>query len=61
MKQKPIIRHCNNCQWYKENYYPELTGTCMVKYVPCFDARAKALFCRFYTKKEDGNGNEADI
>lgn len=52
MADKPIIRHCRNCQWYIGPYLPGLTGDCDVKYEQCFNPRRKALFCRFYKKKE---------
>lgn len=45
---KPIIRHCENCQWY------ECTPCydCTVLYRNIWFQRLKALLCRFYTKKE---------
>lgn len=47
---KPIIRHCRNCQWGKENIWGNID--CTVKYTSIYEERLCALFCRFYKKKE---------
>ena len=49
---KPIIRHCYNCKWYRK---PILgTEQCIVRYryYDCQKGRLRALTCRFYKKKE---------
>lgn len=49
MSEKPIIRHCKNCEWYK---YKLLVEQCEVKYQYINNGRIKALFCRFYKQKD---------
>ena len=51
--QKPIIRHCKNCQWHKPSW---MLIDCTVKYNKISFPRLRALFCRYFTKKE----SEAD-
>ena len=50
---KPIIRHCKNCKWYECT----LVYDCSVRYTNILYKRLRALFCRFYEKKEVA-GNE---
>lgn len=54
MDEKPIIRHCRNCEWCC--YRNGLRGAidCEVKYktVHDFEQRITALFCRHYKQKE---------
>lgn len=49
---KPMIRHCYNCKWYRK---PSLgTEKCAVRY-RYYDyqkARLRALTCMFYKQKE---------
>ena len=48
---KPIIRHCKNCEWCKE--YKWLSHIdCTVTYKTVWKTRLKALFCRYYKEKE---------
>lgn len=47
--RKPIIRHCKNCKYCGERFAYEY---CTVKYQTIDFGRPKALFCRFYKKKE---------
>jgi hypothetical protein len=55
MEDKPIIRHCLNCKWCDKA--PISEGYCTVKYRFFDFGRLKALFCRFYKKKDNENGN----
>lgn len=47
MSDKPIIRHCNNCQYCKKWDY------CDVKYTPILMPRLSAIFCRFYKARKE--------
>ena len=49
MNDKPIIRHCRNCKWYRGRLGIE---ECEVKYQYILDGRKKALFCRYYKQKD---------
>lgn len=51
--EKPIIRHCLNCQWYcnKKNCWD-----CQVRYVDVnFFRRLRAWLCRFYKQREESD------
>lgn len=50
MEDKPIIRHCRNCKYY--NHAP-FQFDCSVRYEDVFCERIRALFCRYYKKKEE--------
>lgn len=57
MDNKPIIRHCRNCEWANTNKsFPEFKIFCEVKYKSVFAEyqRCTALFCRHYKKREQG-------
>ena len=49
--EKPIIRHCKNCEYHERHFCCDY---CDVKYQYIELGRPKALFCRFYKKKEGG-------
>lgn len=53
MDEKPIIRHCRNCEWgcYRNGPYGSID--CEVKYktVYDFEQRITALFCKHYKRK----------
>ena len=52
---KPLIRHCKNCQWVGGWFGGSFEDViCMVKYkrINNSQQRYKALFCRYYKKKE---------
>ncbi len=49
MNDKPIIRNCKNCKYHRESLYD---GYCEVKYQYIEWGMQKALFCRYYKKKE---------
>lgn len=54
MSERPIIRHCMNCEWGTVYFCNEVK--CMVKYknYTCDKQRRKAIFCKYFTpKKED--------
>lgn len=57
MEEKPMIRHCINCQWHcnKDGYYD-----CQVRYtdIPNILARLIAWLCRFYKQREEQNEEE---
>ena len=44
---KPIIRHCENCEWRCFAY----GYTCEVTYKWIVNKRLKALFCRYFKAK----------
>lgn len=52
---KPLIRHCKNCQWVG-GWFGGVSEDiiCKVKYkrINNGQQRYKALFCRYYKKKE---------
>lgn len=49
--EKPIIRHCYNCQWYCDE---KGCYDCQVKYTDVgLFARLRAWLCRFYKQKEE--------
>lgn len=51
MQNKPIIRHCKNCE-YCDNFGGEYGGSgCLITYKFNFSQRLKALFCRYYKAK----------
>lgn len=56
--KKPIIRHCYNCRYCKNStikYTAFLTDdikACEVYYNRIETPRLRALFCKYYTKKE---------
>lgn len=54
MEDKPIIRHCLNCKYCEVNECN--SAECKVFYKYVFFMRIKALFCRFYKKKDNENG-----
>ena len=54
---KPLIRHCKNCIWYKPNYaecvennpfYGLFSDDCQIKYRDIKHKRLTALLCRHY-------------
>lgn len=47
--EKPIIRHCRNCEFAKISVFDNVY--CTVKYEPCVWQRLEAVLCRFYKKK----------
>lgn len=47
--EKPIIRHCKNCEWHIQ--YAGCRPECTVKYQWCWKPRLKALLCRYFKKK----------
>lgn len=49
--EKPIIRHCQNCQWYKKNIFGGYE--CSVRYKRISCERLRAWLCRFYKKVEE--------
>lgn len=53
MKNKPIIRHCKNCEWAERHTYNSIY--CNVKYgIVAEDfQRLEALFCRYYQKRDE--------
>lgn len=51
---KPIIRHCANCEYSRFIISEFDTPKCTVTYKYCFNPRRKALFCRYYKAKEGG-------
>ena len=53
--EKPIIRHCYNCQWCeKEVIFGCASHSCTVKHIAVdWIPRLKALLCRFYKKVEE--------
>ena len=50
MSEKPIIRHCRNCEYS----YSRLCGECgcQVRYTTIDFPRIKACICRFYKQRE---------
>jgi hypothetical protein len=46
---KPMIRHCANCKFYKDNIHGY---ECTVKYQYVYHYRLKALFCRFFIRRQ---------
>ena len=50
MSEKPIIRHCRNCEYS----HLKLTGKCgcEVRYTTIDCPRIKAWICRFYKQRE---------
>lgn len=62
MEDKPIIRHCRNCEYAKIPDYhnpddPYLNVSCRVYYEDIEFKRLTALFCRHYKKRGGTNGN----
>lgn len=60
---KPIIRHCKNCEWanFRLNYYNHTDGIrCDVKYKIFYNKsqRLRALFCPHFKKKEVGSNGK---
>lgn len=57
MSNKPMIRHCRNCEWGKETLTTDTW--CTVKYCYRFDysQRIAALLCKFYKQRSDDNEN----
>ena len=52
MSDKPIIRHCRNCEYFRQyNFLND--GECEVKYkyLAVEFQRTSALFCRYYKQK----------
>lgn len=50
---KPMIRHCKNCEYNHQTIPSNLNnGICLVKYSVIFNARKKAIFCKYYKQKE---------
>ena len=54
--EKPIIRHCKNCRW-GETCYGYIDCTVKYKTINNSKQRIRALFCRFYKKKEGGRND----
>lgn len=56
MSDKPIIRHCRNCEYFCLNYIGG--GECTVKYQYVLEEkqRVKAMFCRYY--KQEGKSDK---
>lgn len=53
MNEKPIIRHCRNCEWAKINFANSVTCEVTYKYFSSNgEQRRKALFCRYYKQKD---------
>ena len=50
MSDKPIIRHCRNCEWCVEYHGCDCIG-CRVLYKDIFCQRIKALICPYYKQK----------
>lgn len=52
MSEKPIIRHCRNCEYFG-HFYSTGSGRCTVKYQYVIEEtqRVKAMFCRYYKQK----------
>ena len=62
MADKPLIRHCRNCEYAKvQDYYnpdyPYLKVSCRVYYKEVEFPRPTALFCRYYKKRGRANEN----
>ena len=55
MEEKPIIRHCYNCQWSeKEVIFGSAYHSCTVKHIAVnWRPRLKALLCKYYKKVEE--------
>ena len=50
---KPIIRHCKNCEWCKQNKHNDnIDCTVTYKYILEDFQRIKAILCRYYKQKE---------
>ena len=51
MSEKPIIRHCRNCEYFDLHHTGG--GECSVRYCYVLEEfqRLKALFCRYYKPK----------
>ena len=49
--EKPIIRHCQNCQWYEKNICGD--KQCAVRYKRVLHERLRAWLCRFYKQREE--------
>lgn len=51
MSEKPIIRHCRNCEYS----YMKYTGGCgcEVRYTTIDFPRIKAWICRYYKQREN--------
>lgn len=50
--EKPIIRHCKNCEWCK-TYWGCSGIDCKITYKTIFNQRIKALLCRYYKQKSE--------
>lgn len=53
-EQKPIIRHCKNCQYSEQWLFITENVSCTVKHKKCLlpcEQRIGALFCRHFKKR----------
>lgn len=50
LNEKPLIRHCRNCEWCKE-FWLSSDIECKVTYKTIFNQRTKALLCKYYKQK----------
>lgn len=48
MNEKPIIRHCRNCEYYETGFR---IFDCTVRYKDVYCERMRALFCKYYKQK----------
>lgn len=56
INDKPIIRHCRNCQYAR---HKDFAGgiECMVRYITMYEKqqRRKALRCRYYNQRKEAD------
>lgn len=54
MSDKPIIRHCKNCEYSCEwILIDSCCITCKVKYKSIYHQRLVALFCKYFKKVKE--------
>lgn len=52
---KPMIRHCGNCEWCESKSYSLYKYHCDVLYKRFDHGRLRALLCRHYKQKGGGS------
>ena len=53
---KPMIRHCNNCEYHDKFLNEYDGGGRLVTYKFIYAPRLKAIFCKYFKQKEVQNG-----
>ena len=60
---RPLIRHCKNCEWSnfelgRYNHLDEIICNVKYEHISNCNQRVQALFCRHYKKKRSDNNGE---